>query len=333
MKRKPSNKKDKRSIIYISQPTFDEAKLNMQKTFVIKPEKQVESAREEEIDTKEEIINIKKEVDVKAEAKAIEEVKEEADVKAEAKVIEEVKEEADVKAEAKVIEEVKEEADAKAEAKVIEKVKKEVINIKEEVDAKAEAEVIEKVKKEALNIKEEADAKVEAKVIEEVKEEADVKAEAKVIEEVKKEADVKAEAEVIEEVKEEAINIKEEAEITQELQGEENSPETEVIAVKENKVFEGQALDKGKGQEAGLPKGVRKRKPFKEMNNEEKIYYLIHQPKYIPKVKCQINTVEKNLTGYVLSYKEGYVGIKMMEKTKEVKVKFEDIVHIKMMGL
>ncbi|MGI0534846.1 hypothetical protein KFD70_21380 [Bacillus pfraonensis] len=276
MKRKPSKKKDKRSIIYISQPTFDEAKLNMQKTFVIKPEKQVESEREEEIDTKEERINIKKESDVKAEDEVIEKVKQEA-LK--------IKEEVDVKAKAKVIEEVKEEA----------------INIKEEADVKAEAEVIEEVKEEAINIKEEAN--------------------------------VKAKAKVIEEVKEEAINIKEEAEITQELQGEENSPETEVIAAKENKEFERAALNEGKGKEINSPRGVRKRKSFKDMNNEEKLYFLIQKPKYIPKVKCQIKTVKENLTGYVLSYEEGYVAIKMMEKTKEIKVKFEDIVHIKMMGL
>ncbi|MCI0764735.1 CotO family spore coat protein [Bacillus sp. TL12] len=276
MKRKPSKKKDKRSIIYISQPTFDEAKLNMQKTFVIKPEKQVESAREEEIDIKEEIIKIKEEVDVKAEAE------------------------------------------------VIGKVKKEVRKIKEDVDVKTEAEVIEKVKKEARKIKEEVDVKAEAEVIEKVKKEA---------RKIKEEADVKAEAEVIEEVKKEALNIKEEAEITQELQGEDNSPETEVIAAKENKEFERAALNEGKGKEIGSPKGVRKRKSFKDMNNEEKLYFLIQKPKYIPKVKCQIKTVKENLTGYILSYEEGYVGIKMMEKTKEIKVKFEDIVHIKMMGL
>ncbi|MEN1935695.1 CotO family spore coat protein [Paenibacillus sp. 102] len=314
MKRKPSKKKDKRSIIYISQPTFDEAKLNMQKTFVIKPEKQVEYEREEEIDTKEEeIINIKKEADVKAEAEVIEKVKKEAI-------------------------NIKEEADVKAEAKVIEKVKKEVINIKEEADVKAEAEVIEKVKKEAINIKEEADVKVEAEVIEKVKKEAI---------NIKEEADVKVEAEVIEKVKKEVINIKEEVDVKakaegikeikeglkKELQDEGKQPETEVIAEKENKEFAGPALNEGKAKEVGSPKGVRKRKSFKDMNNEEKIYYLIHQPKYIPKVRCQINTVEKKLTGYVLSYKEGYVAIKMIEKTKEIKVKFEDIVHIKMMGL
>ncbi|HGE5783557.1 CotO family spore coat protein, partial [Bacillus pseudomycoides] len=95
----------------------------------------------------------------------------------------------------------------------------------------------------------------------------------------------------------------------------------------------GMAAKKNEVVEEGLSKGVQKRKPFKDMNNEEKLNFLIHRPKYIPKVKCQIITLEEKLNGYVLSYEKGYVAIKMMEKTKEIKVKFEDIVHIKMMGL
>ncbi|MEH7456469.1 hypothetical protein V7183_04395, partial [Bacillus sp. JJ1127] len=56
MKRKQSKAKDKRSIIYIAQPTLNEANLNMQKTFIIKPENKLESvAEEKEISTKEEV--------------------------------------------------------------------------------------------------------------------------------------------------------------------------------------------------------------------------------------------------------------------------------------
>ncbi len=299
----------------------------MQKTFVIKPENKLESVAEEEkrIDTKQEAISISEEEDVviKAgiieevkgedvitEAEAIEEVKGE-DVITEAEAIEEVKREAEI-AEAEVIEEVKEEAEI-AEAEVIEEVKREA-----EI---AEAEVIEEVKEE--------DVIAEAEVIEEVKRE-DVVAEAEVIEEVKRE-DVVAEAEVIEEVKEQVEFTKEQQTDGEQLKGEQ--PETRVMAAKENKLFSNPIVAEKKNEEAGLSKGVQKRKSFKDMNNEEKLYFLIHKPKYIPKVRCQIKTVKGNLTGYVLSYEEGYVIIKLMEKTKEIKVKFEDIVHIKMMGL
>lgn len=247
MKRKPSKGKDKRSIIYIAQPTFDEAKANMQKTFVIKPEKKTESesVEEKKIDAKEETINNWGEKDVKAEAKIIEEVKTE---------------------------------------KVV-----------------AEAESIEEVKTEGIVAK--------AKAIKEVK-----------VEEVTGEPGITRE-------------VKAESEFTKEQQTEDEQSETIGIVAKENKVLESPKLRQEKNDERDSAKAGRKRKPFKEMNNEEKLYYLIQQPKYIPKVRCQIKTVEEKLTGYILSYKEGYVGIKMMEKTKEVKVKFEDIVHIKMMGL
>ncbi|MGZ9783484.1 CotO family spore coat protein [Bacillus pseudomycoides] len=219
MKRKQSKGKDKRSIIYIAQPTFNEGNLNMQKSFVIKPENKLESVAEEK-----------------------------------------------------------------------------EISTKEEVDVIAEAEVFEEVKE-------------EAEIIEEVKEEA----------------------EVIEEVKEQVEFTKEKQTDGEQLKDEQ--PETRVMAAKENKLFSNPIVAEKKNEEAGLSKGVQKRKSFKDMNNEEKLYFLIHKPKYIPKVRCQIKTVKENLTGYVLSYEEGYVAIKMMEKTKEIKVKFEDIVHIKMMGL
>ncbi|WP_426980559.1 CotO family spore coat protein [Bacillus pseudomycoides] len=224
MKRKQSKGKDKRSIIYIAQPTFNEGNLNMQKSFVIKPENKLESVAEEK-----------------------------------------------------------------------------EISTKEEVDVIAEAEVFEEVKE-------------EAEIIEEVKEEAEI-----------------AEAEVIEEVKEQVEFTKEKQTDGEQLKDEQ--PETRVMAAKENKLFSNPIVAEKKNEEAGLSKGVQKRKSFKDMNNEEKLYFLIHKPKYIPKVRCQIKTVKENLTGYVLSYEEGYVAIKMMEKTKEIKVKFEDIVHIKMMGL
>ncbi|PEE40651.1 CotO family spore coat protein [Bacillus pseudomycoides] len=207
MKRKQSKGKDKRSIIYIAQPTFNEGNLNMQKTFVIKPENKLESVAEEEkrIDTKEE----------------------------------------------------------------------------------------------AISISEEEDVVIKAGIIEEVKEQVEF--------------------------------TKEQQTDGEQLKDEQ--PETRVMAAKENKLFSNPIAVEKKNEEAGLSKGVQKRKSFKDMNNEEKLYFLIHKPKYIPKVRCQIKTVKENLTGYVLSYEEGYVAIKMMEKTKEIKVKFEDIVHIKMMGL
>jgi len=244
LKRKQSKDKDKQSIIYIAQPTFNEGNLNMQKTFVIKPEKKVEFVSEEE-----------KEITIEGEA-----------IIAEAEVIEEVK------AEEEFTKELQAE-DEQPEVRGMAAKKNEVVEEEKEITIEGEG----------INTREE-----EAVI---------------------------AEAEVIEEVKAEG-------EFTKELQAEGEQPETRGMAAKKNEVVE-----------EGLSKGVQKRKPFKDMNNEEKLNFLIHRPKYIPKVKCQIITLEEKLNGYVLSYEKGYVAIKMMEKTKEIKVKFEDIVHIKMMGL
>ncbi|MFD3447360.1 CotO family spore coat protein [Microbacteriaceae bacterium 4G12] len=86
-------------------------------------------------------------------------------------------------------------------------------------------------------------------------------------------------------------------------------------------------------QEEQQSDGSWKSKPFKEMSNTEKIGFLIHRPHYIPKVKCQIRTSRQAFIGYVLSYEDGDVTIKLLGSEKEVKVNQEEIVSIRLMGL
>ncbi|PFM99057.1 CotO family spore coat protein [Bacillus cereus] len=77
-----------------------------------------------------------------------------------------------------------------------------------------------------------------------------------------------------------------------------------------------------------------RKKSFKEMNHTEKIYFLLQRPHYIKSIKCKIQTEKESFVGYVLSYEDGYVKIKITNRTMstEVTVKFEDIVSIRMVG-
>jgi hypothetical protein len=49
------------------------------------------------------------------------------------------------------------------------------------------------------------------------------------------------------------------------------------------------------------------RKPFKLMDNREKVQFLINKPKYIPKVNCEILTEDETIIGVIDNFKEGIV--------------------------
>ncbi len=44
-------------------------------------------------------------------------------------------------------------------------------------------------------------------------------------------------------------------------------------------------------------------KSFKDMNNEEKIHFLLNRPHYIPKVRCRIKTATVSYVGSIISYR------------------------------
>ncbi|MFX3622837.1 MAG: CotO family spore coat protein [Ectobacillus sp.] len=74
-------------------------------------------------------------------------------------------------------------------------------------------------------------------------------------------------------------------------------------------------------------------KSFKEMDNDEKLEFLINRPHYIPRVRCRIKTVQELIVGYVVSRQGDDVTIKIFGKAKERQISFQDIVSIQMIGL
>ncbi|MDD1368915.1 spore coat CotO family protein [Bacillus sp. MHSD_36] len=73
-------------------------------------------------------------------------------------------------------------------------------------------------------------------------------------------------------------------------------------------------------------------KSFKDMNNEEKIHFLLNRPHYIPKVRCRIKTATVSYVGSIISYRNGIVSIMPPNSMRDIRLSIEDIQSISMAG-
>ncbi|ENB9402937.1 spore coat CotO family protein [Bacillus paranthracis] len=73
-------------------------------------------------------------------------------------------------------------------------------------------------------------------------------------------------------------------------------------------------------------------KSFKDMNNEEKIHFLLNRPHYIPKVRCRIKTATVSYVGSIISYRNGIVAIMPPNSMRDIKLSIDDIQSISMAG-
>jgi len=75
------------------------------------------------------------------------------------------------------------------------------------------------------------------------------------------------------------------------------------------------------------------KKPFKAMTNEEKVYFMVNKPHYIPKVECRIRTKNDLYIGYILAYNEGKVAVKITSSINNIEIPLEEIISIQMVGI
>lgn len=73
-------------------------------------------------------------------------------------------------------------------------------------------------------------------------------------------------------------------------------------------------------------------KSFKDMNNEEKIHFLLNRPHYIPKIRCRIKTATVSYVGSIISYRNGIVSIMPQNSMRDIKLSIDDIQSIGMAG-
>ncbi|MBP0724612.1 hypothetical protein J5Y03_05350 [Bacillus sp. RG28] len=76
-----------------------------------------------------------------------------------------------------------------------------------------------------------------------------------------------------------------------------------------------------------------KKKPFREMSIEEKVYFMINKPHYIPKVECRIQTIHDLLIGYITGYENNEVLVKVSSNLTEMKIPIVEIESIQMAGI
>ncbi|MBJ9981361.1 spore coat CotO family protein [Bacillus sp. S70] len=73
-------------------------------------------------------------------------------------------------------------------------------------------------------------------------------------------------------------------------------------------------------------------KSFKDMNNDEKIHFLLNRPHYIPKVRCRIKTTTVSYVGSIISYRNGIVSIMPQNSMRDIRLSIDDIQSISMAG-
>jgi len=94
-------------------------------------------------------------------------------------------------------------------------------------------------------------------------------------------------------------------------------------------------IEEQEEQEEQEPEPVRTvpyNKSFKDMNNDEKIHFLLNRPHYIPKVRCRIKTATVSYVGSIISYRNGIVSIMPQNSMRDIRLSIDDIQSISMAG-
>ncbi|MFB6728949.1 spore coat CotO family protein [Bacillus mobilis] len=110
----------------------------------------------------------------------------------------------------------------------------------------------------------------------------------------------------------------------------------EVIEQQEQQVEEieeeEQVQEQAEQEEQEPVRTVPYNKSFKDMNNDEKIHFLLNRPHYIPKVRCRIKTATVSYIGSIISYRNGIVAIMPPNSMRDIRLSIDDIQSISMAG-
>ncbi|SDZ75726.1 Spore coat protein CotO [Thalassobacillus cyri] len=75
-----------------------------------------------------------------------------------------------------------------------------------------------------------------------------------------------------------------------------------------------------------------RRQRFRDMTLEEKVTYFVNLPSQIPKMKCEVETEEGKLRGYINDYQGGIVHMKTFQRPFQKEIKFAEIIDINLIG-
>ncbi|EJR72387.1 hypothetical protein C797_28793 [Bacillus thuringiensis Sbt003] len=100
----------------------------------------------------------------------------------------------------------------------------------------------------------------------------------------------------------------------------------------EEKIEEEEKEEHAEQEEQEPVRTVPHNKSFKDMNNDEKIHFLLNRPHYIPKVRCRIKTATVSYVGSIISYRNGIVSIMPQNSMRDIRLSIDDIQSISMAG-
>ncbi|MFQ6566648.1 spore coat CotO family protein [Bacillus sp. AF53] len=119
-------------------------------------------------------------------------------------------------------------------------------------------------------------------------------------------------------------------EVTEQEQQEEQQVEEKIEEEEKEAHAEQEQQEKQEQQEQ--VRTVPYNKSFKDMNNDEKIHFLLNRPHYIPKVRCRIKTATVSYVGSIISYRNGIVSIMPQNSMRDIRLSIDDIQSISMAG-
>src|SRR5690625_5015828 len=77
---------------------------------------------------------------------------------------------------------------------------------------------------------------------------------------------------------------------------------------------------------------MRKKKKFTDMNIEEKIYYILFQQSDTPKLKCKVQTEQRKFVGYIQSFENNKVEMKLPGRENVITLSLEAIQAVHLLG-
>ncbi|WP_106822751.1 MULTISPECIES: spore coat CotO family protein [Bacillus cereus group] len=121
-------------------------------------------------------------------------------------------------------------------------------------------------------------------------------------------------------------------EVIEQEQQEEQQVEEKIEEEKEEHAEQEEQEEQEQQEQQEPVRTVPYNKSFKDMNNDEKIHFLLNRPHYIPKVRCRIKTTTASYVGSIISYRNGIVSIMPQNSMRDIRLSIDDIQSISMAG-
>ncbi|WP_181349118.1 CotO family spore coat protein [Thalassobacillus sp. CUG 92003] len=124
-----------------------------------------------------------------------------------------------------------------------------------------------------------------------------------------------------------------ERELRQRLRGNEKHDNSEKVVNEDlNSENHDSVSEASDGNSEKGSKHRERRQRFRDMSNEEKVEYFVQLPARVPKMKCEVQTEDTSIRGYINRYEDGVVHMKTFKKPFQQEIPFDSIEDIRLLG-